>query len=73
MMIRTPVRKNDEPRILKVRLPLDMHIQLHSIKILTGRSISDAVEEALTEYFAVLGAAHAASAADADADAPAAA
>ena len=51
MMIRQPPRETGQPRILKVRLPTDMHLRLHSLKILTGKSISEAVEEALGEYF----------------------
>ena len=38
-------------KVLKVRLPTDVHLRLHSLKILTGKSISNAVAEALSAYF----------------------
>ena len=37
---------------LKVRIPVKYHMQLHTLKILRGKSLSDAVTEALDEYFA---------------------
>lgn len=40
-----------EPKTLKVSLPAKMHLQLHSLKILTGKNISDTVEDALDSYF----------------------
>lgn len=40
-----------ESRELKVKVPLSMHVHLHSLKILTGRSISDVVTDALASYF----------------------
>ena len=52
MMIREPTPNMAEPKILKVRLPTEVHLRLHSLKILTGKSISDAVGEALDAYFA---------------------
>lgn len=36
---------------LKVRLPMRYHVQLQSLKVLTGKNISEAVEEALAQYF----------------------
>lgn len=36
---------------LKVRLPMRYHVQLQSLKVLTGKNISEAVEEALSQYF----------------------
>ena len=37
-------------KFLKVRLRADTHVKLHSLKILTGKSISDTVDEALARY-----------------------
>lgn len=37
---------------LKVKLPVDYHIQLRTLKILKGKSLSDALAEALDLYFA---------------------
>ncbi|MHB8586809.1 MAG: hypothetical protein ACYDDF_13360 [Thermoplasmatota archaeon] len=36
---------------IKVRIPLDFHIKLHTLKVLKGQSISDTVELALRKYF----------------------
>ncbi len=40
-----------QPKTLKVRIPTKLHLQLHSVKILTGKNISDTVERALQTYF----------------------
>ena len=40
----------DEKEI-KVKIPLDFHIKLHTLKVLKGQSISDTVELALVRYF----------------------
>lgn len=40
-----------ERKTLKVSLPAKLHLQLHTVKILKGRNISDTVETALEEYF----------------------
>lgn len=45
----------DEPRQLKVKVPTRTMIKLHSLKILTGKNISDQVLEALNRYFDVVG------------------
>ena len=36
---------------LKVRIPVRLHIKLHSVKVLTGKHISDSITEALDAYF----------------------
>jgi DNA-binding protein Fis len=36
---------------IKVKIPLDYHIKLHTLKVLKGQSISDTVERALEKYF----------------------
>ncbi len=47
--------KKDDPtraKEVKVKIPVGYHIKLHSMKVLTGKPISDAVTEALEAYFA---------------------
>lgn len=36
---------------VKVKIPINYHIKLHSMKVLTGKAISDTVTEALEAYF----------------------
>lgn len=36
---------------VKVKIPLGFHLKLHSLKVITGKHISDAVTEALEAYF----------------------
>lgn len=36
---------------IKVKIPLEFHIKLHTLKVLKGQSISSTVEHALTNYF----------------------
>lgn len=40
-----------EGKEIKVKIPLDYHIKLHTLKVLKGQSISDTVEAALHQYF----------------------
>ena len=41
-------KKNlDRVKEVKVRIPINYHIKLHSMKVLTGKQISDTVTEAL--------------------------
>lgn len=37
-------------RYLKVRIPVRQHIEPHTLSLLTDRSLSDIVDEALTLY-----------------------
>lgn len=37
---------------IKVKIPVNYHIKLHTLKVLKGQSISDTVEIALQKYFA---------------------
>jgi hypothetical protein len=41
----------DREKEVKVKIPVNYHIKLHSMKVLTGKQISKAVTEALGEYF----------------------
>lgn len=41
-----------ELKEIKLRLPVAMHIRLHSVKIMDNRTISDVVTEAVEAYFA---------------------
>lgn len=51
MRIREQDKDLSEPKTLKVSLPARFHLKLHSLKILTGTTISSTVEEALVAYF----------------------
>lgn len=42
----------DYAKEVKVKIPVGYHVKLHSVKVLTGKAISDAVTEALDLYFA---------------------
>lgn len=52
MMIREPKPDPARAKEVKVKIPVSHHIKLHSMKVLTGKQISDAVTEALDFYFA---------------------
>jgi len=51
MRIRDEETDLSEPKTMKVSLPARLHLKLHSVKILTGETISDMVEEAVESYF----------------------
>lgn len=38
-------------KVLKVKVPTQMHMSLHTLKILSDQNISETVEEALRRYF----------------------
>lgn len=40
-----------EEKEIKVRIPMQQHIQLHTLKVLQGQTISDTVKVALEAYF----------------------
>lgn len=40
-----------EAKTLRVQLPPDLHMRLRSLKIVTGKGMSETVVEALEEYF----------------------
>ncbi len=47
-----PMQKElSERKEVKVKIPLGFHLKLHSLKVITGKHISDAVTEALEAYF----------------------
>lgn len=52
MMIREPRIDHARAKEVKVKIPVSHHIKLHSMKVLTGKQISDAITEALDAYFA---------------------
>lgn len=39
---------------IKVRIPIDHHIKLHSIRLMMEQNISDTVQKALETYFELL-------------------
>lgn len=43
-------RDLSESKTLKVALPTRLHIRLHQVKILSGKNISDTVQDALEAY-----------------------
>jgi hypothetical protein len=45
-----PNAMNEEKEI-KVRIPLDYHIKLHTVKVVQGTAISETVKAALENYF----------------------
>ena len=55
MMIREPKLDAARAKEVKVKIPVSHHIKLHSMKVLTGKQISDAITEALDVYFATRG------------------
>lgn len=52
MLIDEPKPDASRPKEVKVKIPMAQHVKLHSMKVLTGKPISDAVREALDLYFA---------------------
>jgi len=44
-------RNLERVKEVKVKIPINYHIKLHSMKVLTGKAISDTVTEALDAYF----------------------
>ena len=52
MIIHEPKPDTSRAKEVKVKIPVSHHIKLHSMKVLTGKQISDAITEALDAYFA---------------------
>jgi hypothetical protein len=50
MLINEPKQDLESLREIKVKIPIAMHIRLHSMKVLTGKQISEAVTDALRNY-----------------------
>ena len=51
MIIHEPKPDPMRSKEVKVKIPVSHHIKLHSMKVLTGKQISDAITEALDAYF----------------------
>lgn len=51
MLIRDPKENLSREKEVKVKIPMSHHVRLHSMKVLTGRPISDTVTAALDAYF----------------------
>ncbi|MBW3581510.1 MAG: hypothetical protein KY455_00275 [Euryarchaeota archaeon] len=47
-------KTGNELKEMKVKVPLEYHIKLHGLKLLSNQSISKSVETALQKYFAEL-------------------
>lgn len=43
-----------EDKEIKVRIPIEFHVKLHTAKVVSGKAISDTVKVALESYFAEL-------------------
>jgi hypothetical protein len=45
------VRHESGPKELRVKIGVEYHLKLHALKLLRGKRMSEAVEEALEFYF----------------------
>lgn len=59
MLIEPPKGDPSRAKEVKVKIPMSYHVRLHSMKVLTGKPISDTVTEALEAYFVSHPAGHA--------------
>jgi len=41
----------DRGKQLRIKLPLSYHLKLHKLKLLTGKNMAEAIQEALDGYF----------------------
>lgn len=46
-----PDDEEEESKTVKVQLPADLYLKLHSLKVLEGGTISERVQAALEEHF----------------------
>lgn len=44
-------RSDSGPKELRVKIGVEYHLKLHALKLLRGKRMSEAVEEALEHYF----------------------
>lgn len=51
MLINEPRLEIEGLKEIRIKIPTALHVKLHSIRLLKGKSISEAVTEALEEYF----------------------
>lgn len=49
-----PLRQLDETKPLKVDIPIHQHIALRTVKLTTGRTLSEIVETAVADYVQAL-------------------
>lgn len=50
MLIAEP-KSESGPKELRVKIGVEYHLKLHALKLLRGKRMSEAVEEALEHYF----------------------
>lgn len=50
MLIAEP-KTDSGPKELRVKIGVEYHLKLHALKLLRGKRMSEAVEEALEHYF----------------------
>lgn len=52
MLLNEKKRVDVEPKELRVKIGIEYHLKLHALKLLRGKNMREAVEEALDHYFA---------------------
>ena len=50
-MLIQEARPDSGPKELRVKIGVEYHLKLHALKLLRGKRMSEAVEEALEHYF----------------------
>lgn len=50
-MLIQEARQDSGPKELRVKIGVEYHLKLHALKLLRGKRMSEAVEEALEHYF----------------------
>lgn len=50
-MLIQEARPESGPKELRVKIGVEYHLKLHALKLLRGKRMSEAVEEALEHYF----------------------
>ena len=50
-MLIQEARQESGPKELRVKIGVEYHLKLHALKLLRGKRMSEAVEEALEHYF----------------------
>ena len=68
MLIAEP-KQESGPKELRVKIGVEYHLKLHALKLLRGKRMSEAVEEALEYYFERVRVEHEANGGTADVDA----
>ncbi len=51
MLLNEKKKVDVEPKELRVKIGIEYHLKLHALKLLRGKNMREAVEEALDHYF----------------------